>query len=144
MNKKLLTTILVLGVIISVGYFGTSHVLANENTPGYSTLVSRIAQKFNLKENDVEAVFSAVRDERQVEMKAKREESLDKAVQDGVITESQKVALLAKMEEHREARGEKKEAMQKWFSDQGIDASKLRSYLGFGERKGGPGMMMPR
>lgn len=144
MNKKLLTTILVLGVIISVGYFGTSHVLANENTPGYSTLVSRIAQKFNLKENDVEAVFSAVRDERRALMKTQREEKLNQAVSDGVVTQAQKTALLAKMEEHQEARGEKKEAMQKWLSDQGIDASKLRGYLGFGERKGGSGMMMPR
>lgn len=141
MNKKLLATILVLGVIVSVGYFGTTKVLANETTPGYSTLVTRIAQRFNLKESDVEAVFTAVRDERMEQMKTQREEALSKAVADGVITEAQKISLLAKMEEHFEKRDENKEAMDKWFSEQGIDTSKLKTYLGFGERRGRGGMI---
>lgn len=65
MNKKILVTLLTLGVVASVGYFGTSFVLADDENPVHQTLISKIAQKFNLKETDVEAVFTAVRDERQ-------------------------------------------------------------------------------
>lgn len=132
MNKKLLATILALGIIASVGYLGTSYVLANENSPVYGTLVSRIAQKFNLKESDVEAVFTAVRDERQAEMKIQKDEKLSQAVSDGVITEAQKTALITKMDKNHNERAKNREEMQKWISDQRIDETKLRGYLGFG------------
>jgi hypothetical protein len=78
LNKKTLAVVLALGAIASVGYFGGSYVLASDNNPMHTTLVSRIAQKFNLNEADVEAVFEAVRDERQDEMKSQREERLIK------------------------------------------------------------------
>lgn len=129
MNKKILVTLLTLGVITSIGYFGTSFVLADDENPAHQTLISRIAQKFNLKETDVEAVFTAVRDERQAQMQASREERLNQAVNDGVINSSQKDALLAKMQEHMGERQQNREEMQAWFSGQGIDETKLREYL---------------
>lgn len=132
MNKKALSTIIVLGVIISVGYFATP-AKANDFNSRRDTLVTRISQRFNLNKSDVEAVFDAIHDERQSEMEAKREEKLTQAVKDGVITEDQKNALLVKMEDHAGQRQERAEEMQKWFSDQGIDHTKLRSYLGFGK-----------
>ncbi|KKT82805.1 MAG: hypothetical protein UW80_C0031G0006 [Microgenomates group bacterium GW2011_GWC1_44_9] len=135
-NKKMLSTILGLGVIVAVGYFGPNLVLASENTPAYTNMVSRIAQKFNLKESDVEAVFAAVKDERHAEMKSIREEKLSQAVSDGVITEAQKNNLLSKMEQNETARHEMRAEMQKWFADQGIDHEKLRGYLGHGNRFG--------
>lgn len=146
MNKKVLAAVLAIGVIASVGYFGSSYVLADDNNPMHQTLISRIAQKFNLKAADVEAVFEAVRDEKQDEMKAKREEKLSQAVKDGVITEAQKTTLLAKMEEHMGERQQNREEMQSWFREQGIDETKLRDYLrpeGKGEGRG-MGMGMPR
>lgn len=139
MKNKTLAIVLALGVIASVGYFGGSYVLAGDNNPMHDSLVTKIAQKFNLKETDVEAVFEAVRDEKQEEMKSQRVKRLDQAVKDGVITEAQKTAILTKMEEHDEERGKKKEEMQKWFADNGIDESKLRDYLrpeGRGEGRG--------
>jgi restriction endonuclease len=126
-----LASILVLGVIISVGYFTSNYVLASDNTP-HDQLITRIAQKFNLKESDVEAVFTAVRDERMEQMEKLREERLDQAVKDGVLTEVQKNALLTKMKEHQGERKQNREEMQSWFKSQGIDETKLRSYLGFG------------
>jgi len=137
-NKKLIAVILALGVIASVGYFGPSYILASEDNPVHASLVSRIAQKFNLKESDVEAVFDAVHDERVETMKAVREEKLNQAVKDGVITEAQKNALLLKMKEHMEERAQNREEMQKWFSDNGIDHTKLAKYLNVGGKHGGP------
>lgn len=134
-NKKLLATILTLGVIISVGYFGTNYALASDtDNPMHEKLITRIAQKFNLKEADVEAVFAAVRDEKMEEMKKIREEKLSQAVKDGVLTEDQKTALLEKMQ---------KNISHSWFKSQNIDETKLRAYLGFGKGKK-MGMGMPR
>ncbi len=132
MNKKALATVLVLGVIISIGYFGTTHVLAGEiNTTRHDTLITRLAEKFNLKESDVQAVFDSIKDERLADFKAKREEKLSQAVKDGVITEAQKTALIAKMDENISDHRKNKDDLKKWFDDNGIDHAKLRSYMGF-------------
>lgn len=139
MNKKLLATILTLGVITSVGYFGTNYVLADYDNPMHDSIVSKIAEKFNLNEADVEAVFESVRDERQDEMKKEREENLSNAVSDGVITESQKQDLLSKMEDHSGERQTNRSEIQKWFEDNNVDETKLREYLrpeGRGMREG--------
>jgi len=129
MNKKVLAAVLALGIISLVGYFGSNYVLAEDENPMHQTLISRIAEKFNLKESDVEAVFEAVRDERRDEMKSQRSEKLTQAVSDGVITEAQKVTLLDKMEEHIGERQANRAEMQNWYKDQGIDQTKLRDYL---------------
>ena len=138
-SKRTLAIVLALGVIASVGYFGGSYVMAGDTNPMHDSLITKIAQRFNLKETDVEAVFEAVRDEKREEMKVNREEKLTLAVKDGVITEAQKNTLLAKMEEHIGERRENREEMQNWFKSQGIDESKLREYLrpvGKGNREG--------
>ncbi len=129
MNKKVLAAVLALGLITSAGYFGSTYVLADDTNPMHSTIVSKIAERFNLNESDVEAVFDAVRDEKQDEMKKTREEKLSQAVADGVITEEQKTLLLTKMEEHQGERQTKADEMKKWFSDNGIDQTKLSTYL---------------
>lgn len=133
MTKQTLAIVLALGVIASVGYFGVNQVSAYDNNPMHQSLISKIAQKFNLKEADVEAVFEAVRDEsaswRSDEMKQERQEKLSQAVKDGVITEAQKEALLAKMEEHIGERQANRTEMQKWYKEQGIDELKLREYM---------------
>lgn len=133
MTKKLLATLLVLGGMLSAGYFGVGAVMADDQNP-HGVLVSRIADRFNLNEEDVEAVFTAVRDERQEEMKKQKEERLNQAVTDGVITENQKNTLLERMQEHQQERGQNREEMQNWFEEQGIDETKLRNYLGFDGR----------
>ena len=145
MTKKLLATILILGGMVSAGYFGASAIFADDENP-QNTVVTKLAQKFNLNESEVEAVFQSVRDERQAEMQQQRRERLNDAVNDKVITEAQKNTILTKMQEHQEVRGQNREEMQNWFKEQGIDQTKLRDYLGFrenGSRKGmgaGPGM----
>ena len=140
MRNKTLTIVLALGVIASVGYFGTNAIYAEENNPIHQNLIQKIALKFNLRESDVEAVFEAVRDEKRDEMKKTREEKLSQAVNDGVITDAQRISLISKMQEHFEERGEERAEMQKWFTDNGIDETKLREYL----RPEGKGMGMGR
>ena len=145
MTKKLLATIIILGGMVSAGYFGASAIFADDESP-HNTIVTKLAQKFNLNESEIEAVFQSVRDERQAEMQQQREERLNDAVNNKVITEAQKNAILTKMQEHQEERGQNREEMQNWFEEQSIDQTKLRDYLGFGghgSRKGmgpGPGM----
>lgn len=129
LGKKTLAVLMALGVIASIGYFGVNSVLADYNNPMHDSIVSKIAQKFNLNEADVEAVFDSVREERQDEMKKQREESLSKAVSDGVINNNQKEAIIAKMAEHFGEKVQNREEMQNWFKEQGIDETKLRSYL---------------
>lgn len=129
-SKKILAVVLALGVVASIGYFGVNSVLADDDNPMHNTLISRIAQKFNLKEDDVKAVFEAVRDEHQEQMKKDREESLSKAVSDGVITEKQKQSILAKMDENMGLRNVRREEMRSWFQSQGVDETTLRDYLG--------------
>ena len=146
MNKKVLAVVLALGVMASAGYFGARYVFADDTNPVHQELVTRIAQKFNLKESDVQAVFDAVKDERQAQMEKEREDSLSKAVSDGVITEAQKLSLIAKLKEHlgQGQNGENRDDLRSWFQSQGIDETKIREYLrpaGRGER--GPRMGMP-
>lgn len=141
MNKKVLAAVLALGIIASVGYFGNSYVLADNDNPMHQTLITRIAKKFNLKESEVEAVFEAVRDEKHEEMKAEREKRLTEAVNNGVITVAQKTAILSKMNENILERRGNREEMQNFFKEQGIDPVKLREYLrpnreGKGEDRG--------
>lgn len=115
----------------------------------YPPIVERIAERFGLDEGEVQIFFDEVRTERHEEKKARVEERLDQAVADGVITEAQKDALVAKKAELREEkeslRGlepeERREAMQElriefkeWAEDSGINLSEFRS--GFSHRYG--------
>ena len=145
MNKKLLAVVLALGVMASAGYFGAKYVFADDANPVHQELVTRIAQKFNLKESDVQAVFDAVKDERQAQMEKEREDSLSKAVSDGVITEAQKQSLMEKFKEHfgQGRDNENRESLRSWFESQGIDEAKIREYLKPAGRGRGPRMEMP-
>lgn len=137
MNKKVLFSIVTLGIMLSAAGYSASKVLADSQNPMHDTLVTRLAEKFNLNESEVEAVFTAVRDEKMAEMEQKREDGLNEAVGDGVITEDQKNAILSKMQEHKDQMHQDRNEMHTWFSEQGIDETKLHEYLGgFGGPRG--------
>jgi hypothetical protein len=59
------------------------------------------------------------------EMQAKSEERLNKAVSDGVITQAQKEALVAKQSEMQQAQEKLRTDFESWAESQGIDLSKL-------------------
>ena len=148
MNKsKFLLPVLAL-VILGGSVIGTGLVNAQGSENPASTLAARIAQRFNLNETDVQAVFNEVRDEHKAKMKADLESRLNQAVSDGKITEAQKQAILEKFgtspenkinkeefksmtkEERRAKMEEKKTAIENWASENGLSIDTIREILG--------------
>lgn len=54
MTKKVTSSLLILGTLVSMGAFGLNYRDIN---------ISKVSTEFNLKESDVQAVIEAVRDE---------------------------------------------------------------------------------
>ena len=148
-----LTLLVVGGSVLSVGYVNAQ----GEENPA-STLVTKISQKFNLNESEVQAVFDEARDEKKTEMKSNFENRLNQAVADGKITESQKTVIMEKfgnpsenkvgredfknmtMEERKTKMEGKRTEMENWATQNGISSDVLKDVLG-GNRgiKGAPG-----
>ena len=149
MKRLILITLLAVGVLV----LGTSVAKADE-ARNYPPIVQKLVERFGLNEAEVKSVFDEQRTEKQAERQAKHEEQLNQAVSDGVISEDQKAALIAKREEMKPEKGEFKDLskeereaqrethrteMQSWFESQGIDHESLREYMGpkKGSGKGG-------
>lgn len=79
-----------------------------------TSIVDKIADKFNLNKDEVQQVFDQDRQAHEAEHKAHLEERLTQAVTDGKITADQKQAILTKIEEmqkQREANKDKFKSM---------------------------------
>lgn len=155
---KIYKPLVVAGAALAVGLAGTygygvAHATST-TSDNRSSLITKLAETFNLKKEDVQAVFDADRAERQAEHQQKLEERLSQAVQDGTITETQKAKILAKlaelkakMEANREAFKDKspeerkatlqqqREELRQWAADNDIPME----FLHFGVRGHGPG-----
>lgn len=70
MTKKVLFSILTIGTIISSMGYRAAVVLAEEENPIREIVITAIAQKYNVDKFDVEAVLTAVRDQKIDEMEA--------------------------------------------------------------------------
>lgn len=143
MKKQVIFPAIAIGTLALAGalWFGSSKVEAASTTT--DTLVEKIAQKFNLPQDQVQATFDEVHSEKQATRVAEQSTKLDQAVKDGVITQDQKDRIVAKMSEKRTERRAMRSEMQQWFKDNGIDETKLQSYLGGGrEGMGHRGGMM--
>jgi len=154
MKKKIILPLLALAVV-GAGLFAVKNVSADEaNTGPMSSLVAKIADKFGLNKDEVQAVFDEDRTEREADRQKSYEEKLSQLVVDGKLTEDQKNLIIAKNKELEDARksnmesmkslsdAERKSLMEKerleletWAKDNGIDIKYLMG--GFG--KGGPG-----
>jgi hypothetical protein len=125
---------------------GVSYVSAQDAV--YPPIVQKIAQRFNLDEADVQAVFDEERDEHHAEMQAKFIEKLDDMVNDGKITTEQKESILDKHEEMQNKMeslksltpGERRVEMKKlhgemktWAEDQGLEIPFMAFKFGFGK-----------
>ena len=135
MIKKSTIPILAIVTLVLIATVGLNKVKAVDNTSSLS-IVDKLSEKFNLNESDVQTVFDDVHQERLQEMNTLREQKLTEAVEAGTITETQKQALLNKWQELEQEREQKRQEMQTWFEDQGIDETKLAPYLGFGHHGG--------
>lgn len=136
--KKMIIPVIAVG-ILAVGIVGWTQATEAANTTNQQTIIDKLAAKFNLKKENVSAIFDEARQERQKERQAMRESKLDEAVKAGAITSAQKEKLVEKLatrhQEMATERQENREEMNKWMTDNGIDSTKLHTYLG-GENKG--------
>jgi hypothetical protein len=158
MKKKLLlatASILSAGLIIA----STTPIAAEEPATHQESLIQRLAQKFNVKESDVKAVFDEERAARRAEHHQQVESKLTEAVSDGKLTEAQKQLILTKhaelqreMEqqqtawqaktpaERRTLMAERREALEQWAQQNNIDLEYFRGPSMMGNR-GHRGMM---
>jgi replication initiation and membrane attachment protein DnaB len=176
MKRKILLSLFTLTVIGS-GLFMSKSVLAEESAirqNPFDTLAQKIADKFGLNKDDVQAVFDEDRTEHQVEMEAEREErqdemqskfeeKLSQGVTDGKITEAQKELILAKHEElevsrqdvtesfkdmtneeRKTAMEEERKALETWANENGIDIEYFMDGFGMKGFRGEGGPNGPR
>lgn len=158
MNKKVLLPAVAFAVL-GASIFGVNYAHADQTSNPESTIVQKLADKFNLNKDDVQKVFDEEHAAREAKMQTKNEERLSQLVTDGKITQAQKTLILNKQKEmkaEREAnRGSnstktqderktemeaKKAELDKWAKDNGIDPQYLMGGFGKGHKGPGPGM----
>lgn len=142
-NKIILTAL----AITSAGAIalGTNSVSAQTAaTESYPPIVQKLAQRFGLQENEVQAVFDEERTEHHQLMQQSLEDRLNQAVSDGTLTPEQMEAIKLKHQEMQEKRtaymedrvfqtpGERQEMMQshreefrEWSEANGITFEQL-------------------
>lgn len=158
MKKRLLiaaaTAVVGLSTIGGLGIASAETASTTTSSDPMSSLVQKIATKFNLKQADVQSVF----DENKAAMDATREKNIvteqAQLVKDGTLTQAQSDAITAKraalqkeMEasrttdqsktdaERKTAMEARKTAIDTWLKDQGIDSK--YTYLLMGRGHGG-------
>jgi hypothetical protein len=160
LNKKIFVTALAIATL-GTGILTSSRVFAQatSGTDPMSTLVQKIASKFGLNVNDVQAVFDQDRTDRQAQQEKDYEARLAQAVTDGKITEAQKQLILTKHKELEASRQSQMQSMQgktqaerkatmesertaleTWAKENNIDMSYLIGGRGIGHRGGPKGM----
>jgi hypothetical protein len=137
-----------------IGLAGLGIANAQTTTTGQSSLISKIAQKFNLKEADVQSVFDEQRASDQAAHQAEEKTQLDQAVKDGKLTQVQEDLIIAKQNElqsfmdsladktqmeRRTAMDAKKVELDKWATDNNIPMQYMHFMGGREHGMGGPG-----
>lgn len=156
-KKSLKSKILVAGAATAVGLSGVAglSVVSAESALSankQSNLVDKLASKFSLNKEDVQKVFNEDRAEHKAAREQERSQQLQKLVEAGTITASQKTAIEAKVKELETARESNKDSakdltreerrakikeeragLEAWAKEQGIDLTKLRGvFMGHG------------
>lgn len=156
MKKNLLiaatAATLSLGALVPVAAMAQS-----DTTTGSSSIVDKLASKFNINKADVQKVFDEEHTARQAEREQKSKDELASLVKAGTLTQAQADKITAKraelkstmdanlgtmkdksQEERKAAMDSKKAEIDKWASDNGIDAKYLMLGHGEGRGHGGP------
>jgi hypothetical protein len=151
MKKKhlmgLATVAILTGSIFSATRVSAQNDLT-QNTP-MSSLVQKLADKFGLSRDEVQAVFDEEHASREAERETRYHEKLTQLVSDGKITEDQKKLILAKhnemMERHQSDRDsldsstlqerktkmqEERAALEDWAKTNNIDVQYLMGMWG--------------
>ncbi|MEI7792905.1 MAG: hypothetical protein WCI57_05475 [Candidatus Berkelbacteria bacterium] len=139
-NKKLLLSVTALTLAVAGAvWYGGSKVMA-ANSTGHDAMVSTLSAKLGVSEDKVTAAFDSVEADQQAARAAEQKTQLDKAVTDKVITQDQEDKLIAKQAEVKAAQDKIQSDLKQWYTDNGIDQTKIAPYTGRGEMGGGKGM----
>lgn len=103
---------------------------AQQDNSSYPPIINSIAEKFNLNVEDVKGVFDQQRTDRQEQQRQTLQDQINKAVEAGVLTQQQGEDLAGRLNQMAQTRQNQKDELQKWFSDSGIDQTKLSAYIG--------------
>lgn len=140
----------------AVGLAGVGSVglvsAATSNNPDNSSstsIVDKIAAKFNLNKSDVQAVFDQDRSEHEADLQAKLQERLAQAVTNGKLTQDQADHITQAMAEIKSLMNDqrpdqldqatkdqlkvKMDALRTWAQENNVDMR----YVGYGGRMGG-------
>lgn len=127
-SKKMTIGLTSLAVVTALAVGGGSMAMAQGNG-GSDSIVDKVATKFNLNKDDVQAVFNEERDARQAERAAEVSSDLQKSVDAGKLTAEQKTQIENKMKENQSARETEMTSLQEWATTNNID---MRYVMGGG------------
>lgn len=136
------------------GLAGVGIASAATDTSSGTTLAERIASKFNLSQDDVQAVIDEDREARQAEREAEQKEKLAEAVTNGKLTQEQADHITSVLDEIKILRGdtgmkdlsdeikdqikEKMDTLRDWADDNNIDKQYVMGMRGgHGGMRGG-------
>lgn len=146
--------------IAGVGGVGVASAATSSDSSTSTSIVDKIATKFNLNKSDVQAVFDADRTDHQAEMQAKMAERLAQAVTDGKLTQEQADYITNALKDIQSLMGTaspddasddtrdeiktKMEALRTWATDNNIDTKYIGGMMHGGGHGGfgGPGGRM--
>ncbi|EKE11256.1 MAG: hypothetical protein ACD_15C00113G0021 [uncultured bacterium] len=111
-NKRYFIPSLVLLAAMGAGVYGTNNAGAQVGE-NQSSIIERMASKFNLNKDEVQKVFDEEREERQKLRQENMEKRLSDAVSRGELTENQKKLILDKKASLRKEAEARREEMQK-------------------------------
>lgn len=149
LRKNILLSVLGL-TLIGGTLIGVTSVSAQDATGKSQSITQKLAQRFNLNEADVKAVFVEEHQARHAQMKTAFEQRLAQAVADRKITEAQKTAILNKFsemkatklnpgqfknqtpEQRKQATEQKKSELETWATENGLTLETLQSLIGHG------------
>lgn len=164
--KKLKQSLLVAGAVTTVGLTGLAGVgvasaatdTTATGTDPMSSLIDKIASKFNLDKTKLKAVFDQERTNREAARDAEITKALEQLVTDGKITSEQKDKLVAKRaeikkemeasrttnqsktrEEMHTLMDQKRTELEQWAKGNGISTEYLRYLMGGRGGHSGPG-----
>jgi len=129
MSKKIIIPSLALALAVLVAA-GVSQISAQESDYNFPPAIEKLVEHFGLNEEEVQGVIDEVRADHFAQMQTILEERLTEAVENGQLTEEQKVALLNKHEEMHQERFMNREELRTWAEDNGIELKYLFPAMG--------------
>jgi cobalamin biosynthesis Mg chelatase CobN len=105
MNMKRSALVATAVAAVAVAGLGTTSLVSAASTSSGTSLVDKIASKFNLQKSDVQAVFDQDRQEHQAQMEADQKQRLADAVKNGKLTQAQADHITQIMNEIKSLRG---------------------------------------